>query len=358
MIKVTDYPQQYPLSPGGQALAAKRGEVAFRRALCDYRSGEGGMLPEEFDEKRILPMLLEAVERTRQDFANAVPSAPPESVLDVGAEYCHRAAALASLVACPVVAIDISLDSLLYAPSICARLGLTALPYRVCCDMTALPFSANTFEVVMSYQTLHHFSDPGPALREISRVTRELYIAVREPTRRRLKWNVGMKKHGIYSAVELNKSPSRRLVEETFFEPRCNELLYGVIENDKLTMGDWRRLAETYFTSIEWFLGPAIDPRLAMRGPRGGRLHRIAAELLGGNLSWQGRPLTAQPKAEKLRALDFVCSSCLLVGREIPLDPQGERLACNQCGDCYPIYDGVPVLLPRDLRAELYPELD
>lgn len=88
---------------------------------------------------------------------------PGEHILDVGAGTCEVAAALRQL-GHKVVPVDVRDLS-------CVE-GLDPLVY----DGARLPFGANSFEVALLVNVLHHVREPIPLLREITRVARRIVI--------------------------------------------------------------------------------------------------------------------------------------------------------------------------------------
>jgi 2-polyprenyl-3-methyl-5-hydroxy-6-metoxy-1,4-benzoquinol methylase len=93
----------------------------------------------------------------------AVPFATGKRVLDVACGEGYGAAALSRHGAASVVGVDISPETCAHARS---KYGVDVR----CGDATHLPFQDGSFDVVVSFETIEHLSDPAAFLRECSRV--------------------------------------------------------------------------------------------------------------------------------------------------------------------------------------------
>lgn len=91
-------------------------------------------------------------------------------ILDVGCGPGILAAALAQEVR-EVVAFDLTPEMLAKARQRCQEAGLQNVRFELG-RAEALPFSAETFDVVVTRATLHHFPDPQQVVREMVRVVR------------------------------------------------------------------------------------------------------------------------------------------------------------------------------------------
>jgi len=91
-----------------------------------------------------------------------------ERVLDVGCGPGHTALAFAGRVA-EVVALDLTAPMLEQARRLAAERGLRNVRFE-CGDARALPFESDTFDVVTSRLSAHHYADPATFLGEVARV--------------------------------------------------------------------------------------------------------------------------------------------------------------------------------------------
>lgn len=350
-------PLLYPDLAAGQPLDAKKAEVRFRRDLCRFRVHNERLFEDEFDDSRMIGIFRQNIRSTLQDLCSLADFREARNVLEVGAECCQRATAIESQLNMSCWAMDLSLDSLQAASFYAPRLGLHRLPTRVCCDITAIPVSSGSFDLTFSYQTLHHFSDPRLVLKEIRRVTRQVYVGIEEPTCRHFQIAIRYKRRGIYHPAELKKGQLRHFMEEIFARRYCNEIRYGVIENDRITLRHWRRMLDSLF-ECEWYLGSSIvgTPRLDT-GPVASMRWILTGFLTGAVVSWVARPRAAGlPRAT--REPELICPDCLLCQHhEVPLDAGENGFSCAQCRSRFPVVNGVLVILPASVRLSLYPEI-
>jgi SAM-dependent methyltransferase len=93
-----------------------------------------------------------------------------ESVLDLGCGAGHTALALAPNAA-QIIALDVTPEMLEVAQQLAGARGITNISFRRG-DATVLPFAAESFDLVTSRYSAHHYSDPAKAIDEVARVLR------------------------------------------------------------------------------------------------------------------------------------------------------------------------------------------
>lgn len=104
--------------------------------------------------------------------------------LDIGSSWGRWSMAMAARGASIVVGIDPSIGALAAARRLAHARAITFLP--VCADARYLPFKANSFDAVISYSVLQHFSfdDAKTALAEVQRVGKiDCITAIQMPNR-------------------------------------------------------------------------------------------------------------------------------------------------------------------------------
>jgi ubiquinone/menaquinone biosynthesis C-methylase UbiE/uncharacterized protein YbaR (Trm112 family) len=344
------------LSQVSQPLAAKVAEITFRRDLCLYRVSGEPLFTDEYDGEAIVEIFKTRIADALAD-VDSLPERPVlQNCLEIGAECCQRIAAIGDHLDVPCYAADISLDSLLSLPRYAPKIGTCTIPFRVCCDITVLPFRSDSIDLVMAYQTLHHFMKPTDVVSEVHRVNRRTFVGCDEPTRRYLQLPIGMQRFGIYSAERRAKGRYRRLIEDFFFEPRTNEVAYGVTENEKMSLKNWRDYIEPWY-DCRWFNGRSVATgQEILTGPWNSLKWSIHS-LTGSSISFVGRKIQREKIDSKLRA-DLICPDCLSEFRlEYSLARHLEHYTCTYCRTRFPTVQGVAMLLPTKTRSLLYPSL-
>jgi ubiquinone/menaquinone biosynthesis C-methylase UbiE len=101
-------------------------------------------------------------------------------VLDIGTGSGRLAIELARVKNCDfdVVAVDISENMILKAKENARRAGVADKIKFMVGTAAALPFADNSFDIVISYASLHHWFEPVTVLNEVARMTGEKGFAV------------------------------------------------------------------------------------------------------------------------------------------------------------------------------------
>jgi ubiquinone/menaquinone biosynthesis C-methylase UbiE len=101
-------------------------------------------------------------------------------VLDIGTGSGRLAIELAKARDCnfDIVAVDISENMIRKARENARRCGVADKIEFMVATAAALPFADNSFDIVVSYASLHHWFEPVTVFNEVSRVTRETGFAV------------------------------------------------------------------------------------------------------------------------------------------------------------------------------------
>ncbi len=90
--------------------------------------------------------------------------------IEIGAERCQRSLVMENDLACTGIALDISFDMLRCCEYYAHRFNKPRLPLRICADAYRLPFASGSVPFMFCYDTLHHFPDPVPVIKELFRV--------------------------------------------------------------------------------------------------------------------------------------------------------------------------------------------
>ncbi|MCM2267380.1 MAG: class I SAM-dependent methyltransferase [Elusimicrobiales bacterium] len=281
---------------------------------------------------------------------------PISPYLEIGAERCQRSLVMENDLGAEGLAADLSFDMLKSCGHYMSVFGKSKSPLRVCCDANALPFLSGSIPFVFCYQTLHHFPDPGPIVAEMNRVLSPGgYFSVNEePFMKVLHFGL-YKGRKIYAQNAPPPGKLRDTLDFFFSESDCNEVAHGVIENDRITLGTWRR-ALAVFAEKDFKLRTIKGIEADLFGA-GGLWRLAAAWLFGGEIRGVGRKAGVPPAVPRLPAESLACPACAERGKESPVRLDVSGASCAVCGSRFPSEDGVLFLFARDKFVELYPEM-
>src|SRR5581483_5616368 len=219
-------------------------------------------------------------------------------------------------------------------------------------------FMTGSVPFVFCYETLHHFPEPAPVVQEIYRVLSPggFFFFDEEPYKKILHINLYSGKK-IYSREHLTRSTARKLLDRLFAAPTCNEVEHGVIENDEISITQWKSaLAPFTKKDVQLTASENLSMKEDLFKPFN-YLKLLLLILLGGKVSGTcqntspGSP-TATPVLETL-----ICPSCKLAHIEAGITRTDTAFACTRCFNVYPIFDDILFLFTPDKLAELYPEV-
>jgi len=335
-----------------QPRSAQRGEIEFRRKLVEQQLGGETHFTDEFDAAGIETILRDRVETTRLQFERwheqGVLRGP---YLEVGAERGQRALVAENLFDLRGIACDLSLDMLRSCAHYASRFGYEKLPLRLCCDATRLPLRPGALPFVFAYQTLHHFPEPALLTAQLQRVLMPggAFWFSEEPYRQILHVNL-YRMPSMYSEQSRRAGPLRRRLDRYCGARVCNETAYGIIENDDITLPQWRT-ALAKFDVCEARLHSSQGLTVPLFGGRPPR--SWLAALLGGEIDGLCRKAgeLTEPVADPAALL--LCPECLAKGEEQGLTDR----VCGSCGQAYPVVDGVLMLFTREQHRDLYAEI-
>ena len=163
--------------------------------------------------------------------------------LEIGSGYCERSMLLATKFKANGFAADLSYHELQFAEMDSKVLGMN-LPYRICCDVHNLPFKNSSFPFVFCYETLHHFSNPIPVIKEIVRVLDSgIFFFDDEPVKNYLRlplnYPINIRKRHQRGWVAYFISHFLRRSYSTTME-------YGITENEDISINDWNEILSSF----------------------------------------------------------------------------------------------------------------
>lgn len=340
-----------------QTPEAQKAEVAFRRKLFEQQVLDKKTFDDEHDAQGIQAIMSGRMRRVTERVSGLKSAGIIVSpFLEVGAERCQSSLALENNLGCSGAAVDISFDMLGSCEHYMGVFGLKKAPLRVCCDANCLPFLSGSLPFVFCHQVLHHFPDPSPVVAEVLRVLLPggHFLLEDEPYRQVLHLPL-YKGRKAYAPVKKDFLRLRERLDFFFSEKSCNEAEYGVMENDRISLGAWRR-ALSGFSECRVSLRTVHDIEESLVAPSS-LMKYFLCWLFGGRLSGLSRKAGELPKAFRLPAEALACPACRENWRESTLAAAAESYSCAACGSRYPVVEGVLFLFSAGKLKNLYPEV-
>jgi ubiquinone/menaquinone biosynthesis C-methylase UbiE len=281
---------------------------------------------------------------------------PMTPFLEIGANAGHTSYMLANQFSGEGFALDLSADALRHGVVLMDKWRLSRAPIRVAGDAVNLPFRDGSIQFVMACQMLSQFMNIESVFLEVKRVLAPggVFLFTEEPLRRLLSLRLYRTPY-----QDRMKPWERKLFDWGLLGYLARDVIgaeqeesFGIRQNHKLYLGDWRRLIAKHFAEHRYqpFVpergwGERIVKRAALNEGR-------AARLLGGTLAaickkaGSAQPLGGLDRFETL----LRCPDC---HGDLARDA-ADTLVCA-CGYRAPNQGGVYNLLPAALSAELYP---
>ncbi len=349
-----------------QEVSSQKGEIKFRKQLIKQQIDGELIFEDEFNADGIEKILIARMTKTlaqmtelRQRKINISP------YLEIGAERCQRSLVMENDLNSIGAAIDISYDALKSGTYYSKTFNKNKIPLRICCDANNLPVLSNSVPFVFCYETLHHFPNPIPILKEIHRVLTPggFFFIDEEPFKRLLKIPLYMGKK-IYSKGYQESSKLRSILDYYFSKLSCNEIEYNIIENYGIPLSIWRK-GFNLFNKVEIYLDTAIKlinsdkiVRTELYNPNN-FFKFVLAFLFGGVLFGTCQKAGSINEAQnEISIYDLLaCPSCIENGYESKIIQENLLFFCKSCSTKFPVIDDIIFLLSHKKLKELYPEL-
>lgn len=340
-----------------QTVESQKGEIEFRKKLVQQQVNGKCIFDDEFDAERIEKILIGRMSKTFEQITSLKERGVVLSpYVEIGAERCQRALVMENDFGATGAAVDISYHMLKSCDYYKDVFNKSKVPLRICCDANSLPFISNSIPFVFCYETLHHFSDPTPIIKEIYRILAfgGRFFFDEEPYKKVLHVNL-YKGKKVYSKESLNATKIRKVFDYFFSEGLCNEVECGITENDNISISLWKQALGFFeekdikLQSVKFMPSELFNPKSYIKF--------ILAYLLGGNISGICRKSGISIKRD-ISILDvLICPSCIESGHESKLAQKNSSFFCNACGNKFPIIDGIIFLFSYKRFQELYPEI-
>lgn len=336
-----------------QSIKNKLGEVNFRRKVSHQHLGNRKFYTQEYDEKQMLKVIKEKAERNFQDFSKLQKKGVCLSpYLEIGSGYGQAALVLSNKFKALGFASDLAKEPLLLINESAKKLKFRIIPKRIVCDALNLPFKANSIPFIFCYQTLHHFKDPYPVLKEIKRVLSPggVFFFAEEPVAQTLNLPLW------YRPTKLRWW--EKILKFTLILPFISkigktEIDLGILE-EAFPISTWTKALSQFDQAeaqIQPFpFGPISKLIKNSSWQKKGIANIINSLLLfafGGGISGLAHKKGLANEDKKLLP-KLVCPNC-----------QRQQILknnhCLNCGMKYKIKYGILTLLPKKLMAKLYP---
>jgi len=346
---------------GAQSLRSKKGEIEFRKKVYQKQVAGENVIEGEFDAKTIQKILSDRMKRTFEQISllkkMGITISP---YLEVGAERCQRSLVMENNLSASGAAMDLSYDSLRSCDYYRRIFKKSRMPLRVCGDAYHLPFMTNSVPFVFCYETLHHFPDPTPIVKEIHRVMSPggYFFFDEEPFARI--FHLDLYQAGkLYSEELLKAGIMKRMAHRLFAKRSCNELEHGIVENDELSASQWKR-ALSFFEQKEVKLQTNLRIESELVRPTNYLkfvLSYFVGGLFGGKVSGICRKSGMLTRRISRITEVLICPSCTEDKLESKLVRRRSSLQCTHCNKEFPVVGNVAFLFSYNKLQSLYPKI-
>lgn len=335
-----------------QPLSAKLGEVRFRQKLVRQHLGNANLFAGEPGQKEILAILKERITYTRKilkKLADLEITLSP--FLEIGAEKGQRSMVLTNDFGASGFAADISHQSLASSKDFAKILGFKKLPTLVCCDAYHLPFNTNSIPFVFCFETLHHFPDPTPIIKEVYRVLAPggVFYFGEEPIKQILNLNLWRRGYHLHPFEKLLK-----MMGILPFLSRIgkSEVSQGILE-EEFPLGIWKK-ALSPFSSLKTQVWPVFfGPKSSLLRERGcwknpNLITLLLIALQGGGI--EGLAVkSGRSKYCTINQTILSCPDCQITVRK-----NSHGFFCPRCQRRFEPKEKVLMFLPAKLQKKLY----
>ncbi len=349
-----------------QSLKNKLGEVKFRAQLSRQHLGDKQFFSQEYDSTQMLKVLKEKTARAIFDFSDLkkrqIITSP---FLEIGAGYGQAALVLTNKFKSVGYASDIAIEPLTLMNDAAKKLKFTKIPKKIVCDAENLPFENNSFSFIFCYQTLHHFVDPSPILKEIKRILMPggVFFFAEEPVAQSFN-------------IPLWHRPTKlrwweKILKFTLILPFISrigktEIDHGILE-ESFPLSLWIK-ALNQFEKVKAEIKPfPLGPVSQIQKNRVWKykgfsdlINRLFIFMLGGGISGLVTKQVSQvKKVSSFKLPSLACPNCWYykngIKDRLKLKSKAQKLCCSNCKQVHKTNSDVLTILPKKLASKLYP---
>ncbi len=338
-----------------QTIKSKQGEVRYRSQLVTQYQNKKILFENEPNQKEIIKALRQRIKSTKLDFIflrkYQIKFSP---FLEIGAEFGHRTAIVEETYKAKGFALDISLESLRLAPYFIKQLKLKKIPERICADAYNLPFQDNSLNFVFCYQSLHHFPNPKPIIKEIHRVLKPggHFFVNEEPISQSFNLNLWRRPTKLRLWEKILKYS---LILPFISKIGKTETNHGILE-ETFNLRTWEKSLEIFKNATVWINAYKYGPEtIVTKNSKSGWLKPSFSTFpfiftLGGGIKilTQKNNIPTDKISDKNQGI-LSCPTCLKT--------LNTNLVCPKCNTRYPTVKKIKLLLDRKLMKKLYPRI-
>ena len=343
-----------------QHIKNQLGEIEFRKKLVQQQIAGEKLFVDEYDRDGIIEILKLRMNKTYEQMSSLKQKNIKISpYVEIGAERCQRSLVMENDFESVGFAVDISRDMLESSNFYMKIFKKKKAPVKICADAYSLPFNSNSMPFVFCYETLHHFPDPEPIIREIYRILTPdgFFFFEEEPFKNQFNIGLYKVKNKIYSNGSLTKGKIFKLFDYFLGEKTCNEIDFGIIENDKIPLHYWMSILKKFNkndVAIKTIIGTyhlkkdiSINPAKQLARLLGGTISGLCKKGNGKNhFSYEDPELLMCPNCKEG---NFDMTT--LKAKDI------DKIECSICHHIYPIFNQIIYFLKQEKLKLLYPDV-
>lgn len=343
-----------------QSVFSKSAEIKYRSKIVQQQLGKAKIVENEPTSQEFKKTLKEKLKLTRHIFKKLQKHIPLSPYLEIGSEHCLRPSLLESEFKSHGFATDISFYSLSNAKRFAKLFGYKKTGNIVCADAYSLPFKSNSFPFVFTYETLHHFPNPKPALIEAYRVLAPGGICLigSDPIEQSFQLNLWYRPNKLrlwekllkYTLVlpfisRIGKTETEEGIFEGAFSLKVWQDALSTFDEVDLTMKAFPFGPEesVHKNSHSNWIHPSLKTKLALL-LFGGGLQAICQK--------SGSTKTFEKNLDNL----LICPTCLKNRhKENRLAKSDKKYSCSICKNEYHWKNNVLILLEKNLGKKILP---